>query len=149
MTRKKFVKQLMGLGVSRNGANLYAKICRRKGIPYAQRYKAMEPGLRLRKTAKNVSVTINASVAKFASNLAVAAANMAKLRESIAQVAQQPLVAHHPTPYTPGNLPGLLPDNMQIMRQADHAALHGRACGIDLAAGPDMTAYMHLGGGQE
>ena len=39
--------------------------------------------------------------------------------------------------------------NMQIMSQADHDALHGYACGIDLAAGPDMTAYMHQGGGQE
>jgi hypothetical protein len=31
--------------------------------------------------------------------------------------------------------------NMQIIPRADHDTLHGCACGVDLAAGPDFTEY--------
>lgn len=132
MTRKKFVKQLMALGLPRNRANSHATRCRYKGNSYAEYYAALAPVLRVRQAQDKLNVSMRMAAGYFLSGLARVWAAMARLRDD--------LVAHHPNPYTPGH-PGPDFQNMQIMSQADHAAMHGYTCGIDLAAGPDMTAY--------
>lgn len=124
MTRKKFVKQLMALGLSRNRANFHAMLCREKGIPYAEHYKAMAPWLGLAAGVKNPAVSIRIACANFASAMDRAAANMKKLSQTIAESKQMELVAHHPEPYTPAASAHQLPQNIQIMSRADHAAMH-------------------------
>lgn len=41
MSRRRFVKKLMGMGISRNAANTYAKICAKHKKPYGQQYWAI------------------------------------------------------------------------------------------------------------
>jgi len=41
MSRRRFVKKLMGMGISRNAANTYAKICAEHKRPYGQQYWAV------------------------------------------------------------------------------------------------------------
>ena len=41
MSRKRFIKKLMGMGISRNAANTYAKICAKNKKPYGQQYWAI------------------------------------------------------------------------------------------------------------
>lgn len=79
MTRKKFVKQLMAMGLSRNAANVRATLCQYKGRSYAEEYKAMEPWLRVHREAHRITVSMRACTGSFRSALARATAAAAKL----------------------------------------------------------------------
>lgn len=116
MTRKKFVKQLMGRGLTRNQANLCAAFmpC---GKSYADYYREILwqvdlacMGKRLRK--------------KFALAIKPLAAAVKNLSAG--------LMAAFSTIDEWDSLPS---DTLHAQ------AMDGRAYGIDLAAGPDMTAY--------
>ena len=47
MTRKRFIKLLMAYGYSRNAAHAYAWYIQSTGMPYAEAYDEMRPGLEL------------------------------------------------------------------------------------------------------
>lgn len=133
MTRKKFVKQLMGLGLSRNRANFHATLCRYKGISYAEHYAAMAPYLRLNRATSRASVKFRMAAGYFCSGLARAAAAVEKLRAA--------LVVHHVRPITPDNLEG---GNILIVTRQEHEALHGYSAKIYLTDELETA-----GGGQE
>ena len=79
MTRKKFVKQLMAMGLSRNSANLRATLCQYKCKSYAEEYEAMEPWLRVHREAHRITVSVRACTGSFRSSLDRAIAAAAKL----------------------------------------------------------------------
>lgn len=54
MTRKKYVKQLMALDVTRNQANAMARICQHSGKSYEADYKARAPWLRAAQAARRL-----------------------------------------------------------------------------------------------
>lgn len=83
MKRKKFVKQLMGLGLSRNRANFYATLCRYKGISYAEHYAAVAPFLRIYQAAHKPVVAMRMNAGYWRSGLARAAAQAKKLSEAL------------------------------------------------------------------
>lgn len=154
MTRKKFVKQLMALGYQRNEAQRLADYARRGFWTYAQ-YLEIEKqyhGVHSKFVSLHTSLVDCLTPAVKAAAQAVA--NLAKaitsaiaetqagktlldyVKENAPQIAEQ----------HPADALAALPYNMQIMSRADHDALHGYVCGIDLANGPDFTAG---GGGHE
>lgn len=161
MKHRKFVKQLMALGYQRNDANGLAMYARLGGWTYEQYLQIEKKSIARQRAMENITL---AFIDKLTPAVKAAQLSMEKLREAFAAVDwKRPYhsalpwvteqVEEDPLPPWPKENPhrcdalDALAYNMQIMSQADHAALHGRACGIDLAAGPDMTAYM--GGGQE
>jgi hypothetical protein len=79
MTRKRFIKLLMAMGLSRNAANARATLCQYKGKSYAEEYKCMEPWLRVHREAHRITVSMRAHTANFRSSLARATAAAAKL----------------------------------------------------------------------
>jgi hypothetical protein len=81
MTRKKYVKQLMALGVPRNRANAMACLCRAAGKTYAADYKAQAPWLRITKAASDLKTAFM----KARDALAKAAAFICKNLNSRAQ----------------------------------------------------------------
>lgn len=83
MTRKRYIKLLMALGVSRNDADGKALLCRLFGVPYATDYARRAPRLRMAKTARNISVSLRANFAKFRSNTAVTAAAINRLAKAM------------------------------------------------------------------
>lgn len=113
MTRKRYIKCLMALGVSRNRANVMATACRGPGgKSYAQDFADREPWLRLEYSAKCVAKAL-----AFALQGVVLSAQ--KIAADIGQTLH--LVVHH-------NAPG--PNSgLRIMTQAEHAALHGHGGG--------------------
>lgn len=114
MTRKRYIKLFMALGVSRNAANCMADRCRAEGIPYAVDYSARAPWLKLGKAARECGAAIlNLSSA--------AAATLQGIVDGAARWLHQ-LEVHHAQPITPGNL---TPGNMHIVTRQEHAALHG------------------------
>ena len=102
MTRKRYVKLLMALGMDRNEANAAACLCRATGKTYAADYKASAPWMRLHMAARRVK----------------------KAFEKIGRTAAATLTAwaiefnrnmHHA-----GH-----PITMQIVTREEHAAIHG------------------------
>lgn len=114
MTRKRYVKLFMALGVSRNAANRMADNCRAKGIPYAVHYSARAPWLTLGKMARMTGV----SLLNLSSGARTALQGCA---DSVARMLHH-LNAHPSQPITPETLK---PGNMLIVTAQKHAELHG------------------------
>lgn len=130
MTRKKFVKQLMALGYQRNEAQRLADYARRGFWTY-EKYLEIEKrhrGLHRKFESFKISLLDNLTPAVKAAAKVVA--NLAKVITSAVSQSQSGKVQLD-----------LLRDNMQVMARPEHDIMHGYACGIDLANGPDMTAY--------
>lgn len=115
MTRKKYVKQLMALGISRNAANAMARVCQVAETPYAADYKRRAPWIRLGYAARRVRAAV-LNMTKALNGLAAAAANF---RDS--------LVLHHAQPITPENLEG---GKMYIVTAQEHDRLHGYSASV-------------------
>lgn len=119
MTRKRYIKLFMALGVSRNAANRMADRCRAAGIPYAMNYSARSPWLKLGKAARMASVALL--------NLGGAArAVLHGIADGTARALHQ-LEVHHAQPITPGNLEG---GNMIIVTRQEHERLHGYSANV-------------------
>lgn len=129
MTRKRYIKQLMALGIPRNRANAMARLCQHSGKSYAAEYRRQRPWLQLAHAARRAKTTI-LNVAKAFNSAATAAA---KLRDS--------LVAHHATPITPANLD---PGNMVIVTRQEHERLHGYSAKVSF-----VDEMETAGGGKE
>lgn len=114
MTRKRYIKLFMALGVSRNAANRMADRCRAAGVPYEVNYRTRSPWLKLGKAARECSAALL--------NLSRGAA--AALHGIIDGTARQlhQLEVHHAQPFSPGNLEG---GKMHIVTKQEHARLHG------------------------
>lgn len=169
MTRKKFVKQLMALGYQRNEAQRLADYARRGFWTYEQYLEIEKKYHGPHRKIESIKISLVDNLTPAIKAAAQIVANLAKVitsavaqtkagetlldyvKENVLQIAERhPADALDAMTYATQNCQTLLhplPDNVQVMSQADHDALHGYACGIDLAAGPDMTAYMPLGGG--
>lgn len=76
MTRKKYVKQLMALGVPRNRANAMAYLCRAAGKTYAADYKAQAPWLRVTKAVSDLKTAFIKAGAAMAKAAAFLCANL-------------------------------------------------------------------------
>lgn len=118
MKRKKYVKQLMALGMARNQANAMAYCCRVAGKTYEDDYRRKRPWLLLARSARQAKATI-LNVARAFNNVATAAA---KLMGSLA--------VHHAQPITPENLEG---GNMYIVTRQEHDRLHGYSAKVSFA----------------
>jgi hypothetical protein len=163
MTRKKFVKQIMALGYQRNEAQRLADYARRGFWTYEQ-YLEIEKkyhGLHRKFESFKISLVDNLTPAikaasKVVSNLAkvitsaIAETQAGKTLLDYAKENAPQIAEHHAADaldamtYAAQNYQTLLhplPDNVQVMSHAEHDIMHGYACGIDLAAGPDFTAY--------
>ena len=115
MTRKRYVKQLMALGIPRNWANIMAELCQGTGKSYATEYRRQLPWMRMAKAARK---------------MAKAVCNMAKFFNSglpIARELQGLLVAHHSQPIDPENLEG---DSMIVCTRQEHERLHGYSASV-------------------
>lgn len=110
MKRKKFVKQLMAMGLERNMANVMAYLCQHTGTSYEADFRRRAPWLRLARAARQVS----ASLLNMAKGIKGVAAAAAGLRDA--------LVVHHPQPLTPESLEA---GKMYIVTKQEHDRLHG------------------------
>lgn len=119
MTRKRFIKQLMALGVQRNAANAAAWLHRMQGHTY-RRALGEE---RLRLSLKKAMGTFGTVAGEMTKAIAALADQVKKNFRAI-NFGLERNVIHHPTPYTPGQLSQDF-QNVQVMSHADHAALHG------------------------
>jgi len=118
MTRKKYIKALMALDVSRNDANAMALAAQVLGTSYEEDYRQRAPWLRLALFSRRALRNVTAAVMRLAESITNA-------------IAATSLQMHHPTPYTPENVADGLHHNMQIVTQAEHAAIHGRLDGYN------------------
>lgn len=130
MTRKKYVKQLMALGMSRNAANAMAYCCQVAGRSYAADYRHRRPWFLLARAARQAS----AAVLNMTKPLKGLAAAVAILRDS--------LVVHHPQLITPESLER---DNMYIVTAQEHARLHGYSASVSYV--DDLHDPATYGGG--
>lgn len=122
MKRKKFVKQLMALGMTRNQANAMAYCCRVTGRTYEADYQKRAPWLRMRYETHKLSVSLRMTAGYLCSGLARAAAAVEKLRDS--------LVVHHVQPISPENLGS---GKMVIVTRQEHDRLHGYSANVSFA----------------
>ena len=133
MTRKKYVKQLMALGMSRNAANAMAYSCQVAGRSYAADYWHRRPWFLLARAARQASAAV-LNITKAFNGLA---AGVAKLRDS--------LVVHHPRLITPESVEG---GNLYIVTAQEHDRLHGYSASVSYVDDlHDPAAYG--GGGNE
>lgn len=115
MTRKRYIKLLMALGITRNLANIMAETCQGTGKSYAAEYRRQLQRLRMAKAARK---------------MATAVCNMMKFFNSglpVARELQGLLVAHHAQPITPENLEG---GKMVIVTKQEHDRLHGYSANV-------------------
>lgn len=115
MTRKRYIKLLMALGLTRNRANAMAYACQVAGRSYAADYRHRRPWLQVAKAARQMGAAMLNMVKPFYG----AAAAWKKLRDS--------LVVHHARPITPENLEG---GEMVIVTRQEHERLHGYSAGV-------------------
>jgi len=118
MTRKKFVKQLMALGVSRNRANALAYACQVAGEPYAVYYRRELPWWTLARAARMARAAM---------------LNMSKAFSGLIPVARElaaALVVHHAQPITPENLEG---GKLYVVTKQEHDRLHGYSANVCFA----------------
>lgn len=162
MTRKKFVKQLMALGYQRNHAEGMAMYARRTGCTYEDYLETEKRYHGTRRAFENVKISLVDHVTPVLKAAAQVVENTCKaIEEALSQtpfgqallnwaMKNAPQIAEHPADaldamtYAAQNYQTLLhplPDNVQVMSRAEPDIMHGYACGVDLAAGPDMTAY--------
>lgn len=119
MTRKRYIKLFMALGVSRNAANRMADRCRAAGIPYAMNYSARSPWLKLGKAARLASVALL--------NLGGAArAALHGIADGTARTLHQ-LEVHHAQPITPENLES---GKLYVVTKQEHDRLHGYSANV-------------------
>jgi hypothetical protein len=128
MTRKKFIKQLMACGFSRNSANAVAYACMVAGEPYGECYRRKRPWLGLAKAARQLGAYI-LNLSKGVKDLIPC---VEKLRDN--------LVLHHPRPINPGNMEA---GNLYIVTQQEHNALHGYSAKVSF-----VDELETAGGGQ-
>lgn len=115
MTRKKFVKQCMALGFSRNAANAMARICQASEQQYADYYRRHSPWWRLGKAARKARAAI-LNMTKAFSGLNTAAKELTA-----------GLVVHHVQPITPENLEG---GKVYLVTKQEHDRLHGYSANV-------------------
>jgi hypothetical protein len=130
MTRKKFVKQLMAQGVSRNRANAMACACRVAGEPYAVYYRRKLPWWTLAHAARLARAAV---------------LNFSKALSGLIPVARElaaAMVAHHAQPITPENLE---PGNMIVVTKQEHERLHGYSAKVSFVDDLETVG----GGGHE
>lgn len=84
MTRKKFVKKLMGIGLSRNEANKISIKSRESGIPYQKYYEYECSWLKITNAMKKVG----ASAKNFSKAMNLANQTMMSFSEAMCAVAQ-------------------------------------------------------------
>lgn len=162
MTRKKFVKQLMAQGYQRNDAEGVAMYARLGGWTYEQYLEIEIRYNGLRYEFENIKISLVDNMTPVLKAATQVVENTCKaIEEAMSQtpfgqallnwaMKNAPQIAEHPADaldamtYAAQNYQTLLPplpDNVQVMSRAEHDIMHGYACGIDLAAGPDFTAY--------
>ncbi len=137
MKRKKFVKQLMAMGYRRNQANGMAMYARWTGCTYED-YLCDE--IRRQKMAEALLNIKTSLVECIVPVCEAATAAVERLREAVTGINLDQITTM--LDWAKENAP-------QIVEQHADDALDALtySCGIDLAAGPDMTAYMPQGGG--
>ena len=126
MTRKRFVKLLMGVGYSRNRAAAIAELCRQRREPYAAYLNRAR--LHVFYNAKKFKRSLKAA-ARAMQNLA------RKVRESLGG-----LVVHHPHLITTTNAYNFLEKNMQVVPLADHKKMHD-GLRVNFSAIDEMDTY--------
>lgn len=130
MTRKRFVKRMMGLGYSRNEANDRADRARRYGVSYAARWEREKIVAAGHDIAAGLRAGISAlgrSVDRFAAGLRIHHSFVDELAASGPALTQEQIDAT--TAKWPGGTAALV--------------------GIDLADGPDVAAQIHVAGGAD
>ena len=167
MTRKRYIKLLMSMGYQRNSANALAVLARMGGWTYEQYLQQEKKRIARDRAILNIQIAL---VDSFGPAVKSALRAMEKLREAVAavkwefpntsalwateQVAEDPLPPWpKENPHRADALDALrystllhpLPDNVQVMSQADHAALHGYTADIVLVDELETAP----GGGQE
>lgn len=130
MTRKRYTKLLMAVGIPRNRADIMAEICQGTGKSYATEYRRQLPWLRMAKAARKMAAAVCNTTKFFNSGLPVA-------RELHAI-----LVAHHAQPITPENLEG---GNIVVVTKQEHDRLHGYSAKVSFVDDLETTG----GGGHE
>lgn len=130
MTRKRYIKQLMGLGISRNAAAVMAYSCQVAGKSYETDLRRRRTWLQVAKAARQMGVAILNMVKPFYGESAA----WEKLRDS--------LVVHHGRPITPENLEG---GEMVIVTRQEHDRLHGYSAKVVFADETETAG----GGGHE
>lgn len=126
MTRKKFVKRLMGYGYSRNHANNKAAICYRTREPYAEYLRRdyvhfFYKGPSWKKAVK-------------------AAARAGRILAEKVKAKPDGIVLHHPVLITSTNAQNFLKKNMQVMPLAAHEAAHD-GLRVDFSAIDEWDEY--------
>ena len=129
MKHKKFVKQLMSMGYQRNSANALAEYARMSGWTYEQLLQQEKKRIARNRAMLNIQIAL---VDCFGPAVKSALRAVERLREAFAAVKWElpntsALWATKQVAEDP------LPDNVQVMSQADHAALHGYTADIVLA----------------
>lgn len=103
MKRKKYIKQLMALGIDRNGAHAMAYLCRTAGKTYEADYRARAPWLRLQMAARRAGTAFRKLSESFhAASMAFAEKFNRDMHHA----------GHNVT--------------MQIVTREEHAAIHAR-----------------------
>lgn len=128
MTRKRYVKLLMALGVHRNRANAMAYDCQVAGRSYAADYGYISPWLKMAKAARKAGT----SVLNMARNI---------YRSSHIMGQAADMAVHRAKPITPENLEGV---NMLIITRQEHDKLHGYSAQVSF-----VDELHGAGGGQE
>lgn len=141
MTRKKYVKQLMAMGFSRNAANRSANMAR-----LVSTYeKALEFEKQSVAAQKAIAHWCSALVDKYAPAIKAATEAMARLGEAIKRIK----VPSIPLIDWAAENALMAPDPQWLkQRPTRNDIVDALVYGVDLAAGPDLTAYPG-GGGHE
>ena len=141
MTRKKFIKQLMAMGFSRNEANRSANFAR-VVTTYEKALEIEKQSAAIQKATVHLSITLVDMLTPVVTASSLA---LERLREAFKGI------------QVPGTLPidwaaenALMAPGPQWPKQNQHRpdAVDALVYGVDLAAGPDLTAYPG-GGGHE
>lgn len=176
MTRKTFVKKMMGMGYSRNEANAMADRARRYGMSYAHRWEwemdfrvspAVEFITGLAQGLRETIPGVVEAVSKLAADAVAAAKEIAeKVRpifQHIVKIYDVSLVPSGGVPLNYGQNCDGLRTNVVLadeLAASDPALTHEEIeattakwpgttvmVGVDLANGPDMAAEIHVAGG--
>lgn len=108
MTRKRYVKLLMAMGVTRDQANTYALLCRMAGRPYKEDYGMRAPWLNVQNAAHRIVVKLGAALAEFGIGVQKAIENIQRLRGAFVglDLANGPDKTGYILPLTTSNLDG-------------------------------------------
>lgn len=148
MKRETFVKRMMGVGYSRNGANKQAARINRYGISYASRWETISsirgPLKRTARRAANLMAAVGLAKLGIAAFEPALAAEWEKVPQHHAG-----LRTHVTLVDEVDTLPSDKLHNLAMRTAAPWPAWPCVIAAIDLANGPDMAAEITVAGGAE